>query len=145
MALPPVMLMACALTSGCGGSPKPLTRAQLLAQGDAICRRVNKKLSATTIKTQKEFVRVLPRLSGYEQQGLAQLSKLIPPAAMADDWKAIVAGAQTLADDTAKLGALVKAKDLKATHAVVADIAKVGQRTAAIARREGFKNCSQLA
>lgn len=132
-------------TAGCGGSPKPLTRAQLTHRADAICHKLNKRLSSTTIKTQKDFVRELPRLAGYEQEGLAELSKLIPPAKLAEDWKMIIAGAQTLADDIAKLGEDVKAKNMKAARAVVARVGKVQQRTTAIAKRDGFKDCSQVA
>jgi hypothetical protein len=141
-----VLLAAGVLTSaGCGESAKPLTRAQLLHRGDAICHKVSKKLSSTTIKTEKDFVRELPKLAGYEQEGLAALSKLIPPARMAEDWKMIVAGAQTLADDIAKLGEDAKAKHLKAARKLVTEIGKVQQRTRAIAKRDGFKDCAQVA
>lgn len=133
------------MSAGCGESAKPLTRAQLLHRADAICRKVNTKLSSTKIKTEKDLVRALPKLAGYEQEGLAELSKLIPPERMAEDWKMIVAGAQTLADDVAKLGEDAKAKDLKAAHAVVDEIGKVQQRTTAIAKRDGFKDCAQVA
>lgn len=140
------MLAASALAAvGCGKSAKPLTRAQLLHRADTICHRLSKKLSSTTIKTEQDFVRVLPKLAGYEQEGLAELSKLIPPARMAEDWKMIVAGAQTLADDVAKLGEDVKAKDRKAARAVLSEVGKVQQRTGAIAKRDGFKDCSQAA
>jgi hypothetical protein len=129
--------------AGCGKSAKPLTRAQLLVRADAICRRVNKKLSSTTIKTQQDLVRALPRLSGYEQEGLADLSKLIPPPSMENDWKVIIAGAQTIADNTAKLSESAKAKDLRAVRALITEIGKVEQHTAAIAKRNGFKACAE--
>jgi hypothetical protein len=132
-------------TVGCGESAKPLTRAQLLHKADAICHKLNKKLSSTTVKTEKDLVRELPKLAGFEQEGLAELSKLIPPAKMAEDWKMIIAGAQALADDVAKLGEDAKAKNLKAAHAVVAEIGKVGQRTTAITKRDGFKDCALVA
>lgn len=130
---------------GCGGSPKPLTRAQLLARADVICQRVSKKLSSVTIKAQKDLIHVLPQIAGYEQQSLADLSKLVPPASLANDWKAIVADAQTIADDTAKLAESAKAKDLKTEHALLAEIGKVQQHAASIAKRDGFKQCSQNA
>lgn len=131
-------------TAGCGESAKPLTRAQLLHRADAICHKLNKRLSSTTIKTEKDFARKLPKLADYEQEGLAELSKLIPPAKLAEDWKMVIAGAQTLADDVAKLGEYVKAKDLKAARAVIARIGKVQQRTTAITKRDGFKDCAQV-
>lgn len=141
-----VLLAVGALTSaGCGESAKPLTRAQLLRRADTICRKLNKKLSSTTVKTENDLVRQLPKLAGYEQESLAQLSKLIPPTKLAEDWKMIIAGAQTIADDVAKLGEYAKAKNLKAAHAVVAEIGKVGQRTTVIAKRDGFTDCAKVA
>jgi hypothetical protein len=140
------LLAACVLTGvGCGESAKPLTRAQLLHRADAVCRKLNKKLSSTTFKTEKDFVRGLPKLAGYEQESLAELSKLIPPAKMAEDWKMIIAGAQTIADDIAKLGEYAKAKKLKAARKVVAEAGKIEQRTTAIAKRDGFKDCAKVA
>lgn len=133
------------MSAGCGESAKPLTRAQLLHRADAICHKLNKRLSSSSPKSEKDFIRELPKLAGYEQEGLAELSKLIPPARMAEDWKMIIAGAQTLADDVAKLGEDAKAKHLKAARKVVAEIGKVGQRTTAIAKRNGFKDCGQVA
>lgn len=139
-------LAASALTAaGCGESAKPLTRAQLLARADAICARINKKLSATNIKSEQDIVRIAPQLVADEQQGLAELNKLIPPGSMADDWKTIIAGAQTLADSTAKLGEDVKAKDVKAAHTLIEEANKVQQRTITVAKRDGFKDCSQSA
>lgn len=131
--------------AGCGESAKPLTRAQLLSRADAICARINKKLSATNIKSQQDIVRIAPQLAADEQQGLAELNKLIPPASMANDWKTIITGAQTLADSTAKLGEDVKAKDLKAARTVISEANKVQQRTVAVAKRDGFKDCSHNA
>jgi hypothetical protein len=146
MRLLSVALMVSVLAaSGCGKSAKPLTRAQLLAKADAICRRINKKLSSTTIKTQQDIARIAPQLATYEQEGLAELSKLIPPASMANDWKMIITGAQTLADNTAKLGEYVKSKDLKTARALITETSKVQQRTVAIAKRNGFKDCAQTA
>lgn len=130
--------------AGCGESAKPLTRAQLLHKADAICHKLNKRLSSSKIKTEKDLVQELPKLAGYEQEGLAELSKLIPPAKMAEDWKMIIAGAQTLADDIAKVGEDAKAKELKAARAIFAKASKVQQRTTAITKRDGFKDCSQV-
>jgi hypothetical protein len=132
---------------GCGESAKPLTRAQLLTKADATCRRINNKLSAgNSAKTPQQISHAASELVSYEQKGLAELSKLIPPASMASDWKAIIAGAQTLADDTVKIVERVKVeKDLKGAHALLAETSRVQERTVAIAKRDGFTDCSQLA
>jgi len=130
---------------GCGKSSKPLTRAQLISQADAICKRVNAKLKVSKINSKQDIARVVPQLATYEQQALADLGKLVPPASMANDWKTIVAGAQTLADNTAKLGEYAKENKLKAARGLVSTSEKVQQQVQATAKRDGFKECSQNA
>jgi hypothetical protein len=133
-------------TVGCGESAKPLTRAQLLHRADVICHKLRHRFSYTTgqAKTQQEFFRQFPKLARYEQEGLAELSRLIPPAKMAEDWKMVIAGAQTVADDLAKLSEYLKVKNLKVGRALVQRIGKVEQRTTAITKRDGFKDCAQF-
>jgi hypothetical protein len=139
-------LSAIALTApGCGKSSKPLTRAQLISQADAICKRVNTKLKTSNINSKQDIVRLVPKLAAYEQQALAELGKLVPPASLANDWKTIVAGAQTLADNTAKLGEYAKANNLKAARGLISSSEKVQQQVQATAKRDGFKECSQNA
>ncbi len=135
------------IAGGCGKSSKPLTRAELIAKADAICKRANDKLksSNTTIKTQQDIAKLAPKLASFEQGALAELSKLEPPAALANDWKMIIAGAQTLADNTAKLGEYARRNDIKAARGLIQTSEKVQQQTLAIAKRDGFKECSQTA
>jgi hypothetical protein len=136
---------AAALTaSGCGGSSsKALTRAELTQKADAICKRVNVKLGATSgqVKTQADLARLAPQLVSFEQGALAELSKLVPPSNLASDWKEILTDAQTLADDTAKLGEYAKTKQTVATRELVATSAKVQQKLVATAKRNGLTDC----
>lgn len=133
--------------SGCGKSSKPLTRAELVAKADTICRRVNNQLKSSdnSINSKQDLARVVPRLASFEQKALADLSKLVPPASLANDWKTIVTGAQTLADNTAKLGEYAKENNIKAAKGLVTDSQKVQQAMLATAKRDGFKDCSEAA
>ncbi|HEX4837246.1 MAG TPA: hypothetical protein VFV03_01805 [Solirubrobacteraceae bacterium] len=143
-----VSLAAAALTiSGCGGSPKPLTRAELTAKADAICRTVIAKLKTKTktINSQQDIARIAPELSALEQTALAELGKLVPPAELESDWKQFVAGAQTLADDTAKLGEYAKMKNLKAAKGLIDASVAVQHQMTATAKRDGLKDCEQVA
>lgn len=135
------------VTGGCGKSSKPLTRAELIAKADIICKRIDDKLKSSnnTIKSQQDIARIVPKLASFEQSALAELSKLEPPASLANDWKTIIAGAQTLADNTAKLGEYAKANNLKAARHLIQASEKVQQQTLATAKRDGFKQCSQTA
>jgi hypothetical protein len=141
-----LVLAAITLTaSGCGKSSKPLTRMQLIAKADSICKRVNDQLKSSnnTIKSKNDIARIVPRIAAFEQTALAELSKLVPPAAMANDWKTIIAGAQTLADNTAKLGEYAKANNIKAAKGLIAKSENVQHQMLATAKRDGFKDCSE--
>jgi hypothetical protein len=130
---------------GCGSSAKPLTRAELTAKADAICKTVTAKLAGTKVKTQQDIGRVAPELAFFEESALAQLSKLVPPAALAEDWKKFVAGAQTLAENTSKLGEYAKANKLKQARGLIVSSQQVQQGMMTIAKRDGLKSCEQVA
>ena len=100
--------------AGCGGSEKPLTRAELVSKADTICKTVTAKFSTKSPRTVQDIARVAPELAGFEQKALSELSKLVPPADLESDWKQFVAGAEMLAENTSKLGELAKANNLKA-------------------------------
>jgi hypothetical protein len=138
-------LAATLVLGACGSSPKPLTRAELTTKADAICIRVTRKLNSTSIKTPQDIVRIAPELAGFEQSALADLGKLVPPASLANDWKVFVAGAQTLAEDTAKLGEYAKSHNLKAAGGLIRASTVVQKRMMTIARRDGLVACEQTA
>ena len=141
-----VVLAATTLAaSGCGSSPKPLTRAELTAKANAICKTVTVRLAKSSIKTQRDIARVAPELASFEQTALAELSKLVPPAELANDWKQFVAGAQTLAENTLKLGEYAKANNLKGAKGLITSSQAVQQQMTATAKRDGLKDCEQVA
>jgi hypothetical protein len=141
-----VALAAVALTiSSCGGSSKPLTRAELTAKANAICTTVTVKLATKTIKSQQDIARIAPELASFEQSALVGLSKLVPPAELEADWKQFVAGAQTLAENTAKLGEYARAKNLKAARGLILSSQAIQQKMVATAKRDGLKACEQVA
>lgn len=143
-ALTATALAATALAvSGCGGSSKPLTRAELTAKADAICKTVSAKLAGKTVNTVQGIARTAPELASFEQTELTQLGKLIPPTAIESDWKAFIAGGQRLAENTSKLGEYAKANNLKAARGLIAASEVTEQQMLAIAKRYGIKSCEQ--
>jgi hypothetical protein len=66
----------------------------------------------------------------------------VPPAAIATDWHQIVAGVQTIADDTTKFGEYAQVNDLKAVQTLVVRDASVQKALSAAAKRDGFTNCA---
>ncbi|HEX5309928.1 MAG TPA: hypothetical protein VFW38_12715 [Solirubrobacteraceae bacterium] len=147
-ALAVVTLLAVALCAGCGSSPKPLTRAQLVEKANSICRRVATKIEATSkgekTNTAQQLARLAGKLAGFEQSALGELSKLTPPAALETDWKRFLGGAQSLAEDTATLSETVTAKDKAAANRAVTSAETTQKQMAAIAKRNGIKDCERV-
>jgi hypothetical protein len=134
-------------TSGCGSSgnsSKPLTRSELIAKANAICRRVYIRRVALKITKQQDYARIEPQLAAYELAALAEMRKLTPPASMTSDWQQIIAGAQIIADLTKKFGEYAKAHELGRTRTLYSMAAKVPP-SLATAKRDGFSDCAQLA
>lgn len=131
--------------SGCGSSSKPLTRAELTAKANAICKTVAAKISSKSANTQQEIARVASELASFEQTALTNLSKLVPPAELEGDWKQFIAGAQTLAENTAKLGEYAKANKLKAARALITSSEVTQKQMMAVAKHDGLTACEQVA
>lgn len=132
--------------AGCGGSAeKPLTRSELTAKANAICKTVTTKLATKNITTQQDIARVAPELASFEQTALTELGKLVPPAALASDWKQFVTDAGTLAENTLKLGEYAKAKALKAARGLIDSSETVQRRMQTTAKRDGIVECEQAA
>lgn len=140
IALTAATLGAC----GCGSSSKPLTRAELTAKANAICKTVTAKISSKSASTEQQISREASELASFEQTALANLSKLVPPAELETDWKLFVSGAQTLAENTAKLGEYAKTKNLKAAKGLIVSSEATQKQMVVIAKRDGLTACEQV-
>jgi hypothetical protein len=122
---------------------KPLSRSQLIAQGDAICARTTTKLLPITIESKSQFERLIPQIAIYDKTEATELSKLVPPASMARDWTQIVNDIHLYGEDISRVAQDYQANNENAAgqlyHTAV-DIV-LEQRTA-VAKRDGFKHCS---
>jgi hypothetical protein len=137
-------LTAAALVVGGCGSSKPLTRAELTAKANAICKTVSAKVATKTINSVQGVARTAPELASVEQSALNELSKLVPPADMENDWKTFTAGAQKLAEDTSKLGEYAKANNLEGAHSLITSSEATVQQMTAIAKRYAIRDCEQV-
>jgi hypothetical protein len=130
---------------GCGSSsPKPLTRTELTAKADTICKSVSAKVAGKSANSVQGIARTATELSSSEQSALNELSKLIPPVAMEADWKTFIAGAQTLAENTAKLGEYAKSNNLKNARALILSSEATVKQMTAIAQKYDIKGCEQV-
>lgn len=134
--------------TSCGSSPKPLTRAELTTKANAICRQVNVKLEAATkggVGSVQAIAHIAPELAAFEETALGELGKLVPPAELENDWKVFVAGAQTLAENTSKVGEYAKAGNLKGAKNLLTATSATQKQMVAIAKRDGLRECEQVA
>lgn len=120
----------------------PLTRAQLIAQGDAICASTLTKFGTITVKTKAEFLRVLPEGAIYLTTEAEELGKLVPPASMIHDWTQIVNDIHFASEYTTRSDRYFKEKQANTANQLYAKANKLVKQSRVIAARDGFKRCS---
>ena len=123
---------------------KHLTRAEVIADAGAICKRIKARHALEKLATQQDFVREIPRFASYQQAALAELSKLTPPASMAHEWGQFVAAAHTLAGDTTRLGEYAKARHFAAMGPILTriDADEVSMKT--FSKRDAIISCKLI-
>ncbi|MFZ1155227.1 MAG: hypothetical protein WAN93_10015 [Solirubrobacteraceae bacterium] len=117
----------------------------LVSEANEICKRLAARRASTRAQTQLQAVKVATELAAFEQGIVVEMRKFVPPAAMASDWKQLLAHAQTLATDTAKISELAQSTGLE-TPAFAALVAKrrvVESEAAAIAKHAGLQECTR--
>lgn len=123
---------------------KPLTSAEWISKGDAICARLVAQVAASTARTQQELAHALAQKSVYEKAELAKLAKLVPPSSKQSDWQTYLNGLSELADNSAKLAETAQTGKLNLHSSLVASSQEVEKGIHAIATSDGFKHCSQV-
>jgi hypothetical protein len=124
----------------------PLTRAQLIARADAICKRRNTAIDAVKLQSAKAagVVRFASQSAALEQAAFLELGRLSPPTAMAANWQQILAYDRTLLEAVLDLGEYGKHRDARAISALAHSTEAVKRRLLAAASRDGFKYCSRV-
>jgi hypothetical protein len=133
----PVLTVTVKVASG-----RPLSRAQWIARGDAICARLNRELDAISVKVAAELPRVLPQEAAYERAEVAQLATLVPPASSANDWQEFLNATLQWAEGSAKLAEYGRFGDAITRTPLAATVIAVHEHVLRIAKRNGFKACS---
>jgi hypothetical protein len=121
---------------------KPLTRAQLIAKGDAICAITNTKRLGATASSKAELVRTLPQLALYNGEESESLSKLVPPASMAHDWTLIVNDLHLYGEYANSAAQYAKENQEKTAGHQYEKAIKLIEQVMSTGRRDGFKYCS---
>jgi hypothetical protein len=114
-----------------------LTRAELIAQGNTICSGA-KKFNSSKVTSTDELVRKLREEAAFNRMQATELEKLVPPASMTDDWKTIVAGVRTLADNTTQVAEYADSHNSSAGAIVLVATRKLRAKLSTNAQRNGF-------
>jgi hypothetical protein len=140
-----IMLLAIVPVAGCGGS-KGLSRQELIAKADPICRRANNALDSSKI-SQQNVAKIGPSVAAVEHQVAVELGKLTPASSMAHDWKVIVDGFRRAGSGIEEIGKALKSSNLsKPSPAFVQgekELASGQNDRAEAAGRNGFSDCSK--
>lgn len=129
-----------------GGPGKTLSRSQLIAAADAICAKLNTALVAAkdTIHTKADIVRVARRRAPAERSTVAELSKLTPPSSLTHDWRQILAARRLLVEEIDQAGEDAKTNNMEGVHRALVAATSVQGQMSTTARRDGFKDCSEV-
>jgi hypothetical protein len=123
---------------------KPLTRAALIAAGDAICARANAKTIVLQASSIKELARIYPQVAIYHRAEAAELKKLVPPASLANDWSRMISDLERQSRYVNEVARDINKQDERAARhpfemadTTIGDLIETGKRA-------GFAHCSKL-
>jgi hypothetical protein len=143
-------LLAAALgVCGCGsigsGTHRALTRAELIARADTICKGANTKRAAMpSINTRRDYAVILPRVATVYEAAIAELARLEPPLSIAADWKRILVDDRKLIGYLRTFGQHATSYDAKTTRAFVHTADGLRLSMATTAHGDGFADCAQF-
>jgi len=156
--LPLLLIAAIALPiDGCGGGSRTAAKsgqsngsgeaqAQFIAQADSICHRVNAEIVSFRAKSgsASEVKRIVPRTLSIERRALATLTKLNPPASLADDWQKMLGYRGVLANQLANLLHDAERNDGSSIKSLGAAKKRIHASLSGTAKASGFKDCAKV-
>ncbi len=122
----------------------PLSVAQLISKGDAICYRLNAKRRIISIGGPEDYERLIVPLAAYERTAATEMENLTPPPSLAHAWQQIVLGTQTLARLTGHFHTYAEASNLKLSRPFDAELGRAMDQVTRSAKQAGFKDCSRF-
>jgi hypothetical protein len=142
------------VVAGCGGSSSASTSAAVaasesagssnFASAEAVCRRVNSELGASTPRnsSKQETVRVISRHAAIEREGVEELSRLIMSASFGARWQTILGYRRTLAGDLNELARDTAGSDAAGIKVLAAAKARTHKALLAAGAAAGLKSCA---
>lgn len=117
---------------------------EFIAKADAICAQFNVKRAPLGVRTERDWARVLPSLAADENTVYLGLSSLRSPPLLAGDWRQMVGGIKVLVKDILTANQYAQANKIYAAGPVFSAFQRTRLSIRAIARRDGFADCSQI-
>jgi hypothetical protein len=164
-----LLIAALAVLVGCGGSSQRVKQrgpassasrssetaaagAQLIAEADPICARLNAAILAresslpTVNKAQllREIVQIVPGTAALEREADGQLARLTPPPSLAAKWSMLLSYRKALASELNELVRAAKHGDAAAIDRLTRSKKQMHGRLRALALQSGFKDCAEV-
>ncbi|MBJ7354934.1 MAG: hypothetical protein JHC98_08925 [Thermoleophilaceae bacterium] len=134
-------------TTGDGASaaaPAPLTKTELVAKADAICKdmqaKIDKIQEPETIKELESAISEQIKLSG---PAIEELESLTPPEDLAAEYKSWTAKLQELQQGTEKVREAAASGSQDQVQKVIAEVDSVNTKADEIGKKLGFKVCAK--
>ena len=124
-------------------SGKPLARATWTVKANEICRRTNVQLSSITLHTEKDFGRLLPQAAGYKRVEAIELSKLVPPKALASDWNQILTDMVKIGEFGARAAKYAQVGNWKEAKPILDSGNVIDEQMTALIKRAKLKVCAE--
>ena len=127
------------LVAGCGGG---LSKDELVAKGDTICKRVNTRMAKEPDpQSATDLERLAKRTVQISDPAIADMKALDPPSELESDFKKFVASLKRQRDLTKEIGDAAAAGDTARIQKVSAGAQKDENEYRRLAGKIGFKEC----
>jgi hypothetical protein len=127
------------LVAGCSGG---LSKDELVAKGDAICKRVNTRMAKEPDpKSAADLERLAKRTVEISNPAIDDMEALKPPDELASDFKKFVASLKRQRDLTKQIGEAAAAGDTAKIQKVGVAAQKAQQEYRRLTGKIGFNQC----
>jgi hypothetical protein len=130
----------------CGGGEPDLTRAELVAEGDGICREGQERyaeIQATPPANAAEAAEQTEALIGSSEEELDGLRGLEPPAELEDAYQRYLDAREEALEILERGRDAAESQDAKAYGELQAQVEKGSAERHSLAKAVGFKQCSR--
>jgi hypothetical protein len=127
------------LVAACGGG---LSKQELVAEGDAICKRINTRMAKEPDpKTTKDLQRLADRTIELSDPAIEDMEELAPPSELEADFKKFLASLKRQRNLTKKLGAAAGEDDTAQVQELLGEAQKAQDEYRRLTGKIGFKEC----